>query len=260
MNINQSKPNILLTNDDGVETKVLYSMKKEFEDIANVWIVAPSFERSTSGHGLTLTRPLQIKEVSERVYSCDGLPADCVLVAIFHLKDIKFDLVLSGINKGANLGSDVYYSGTVAAAREAAFRGIPAIASSLVLDNVKSGQAHNYEYPISFFRRFIENGLFKEIDRNSLLNFNFPNNQNKITKIVRCPPGIRRYSEDIKRYIGPTGNKFYWISGKPLENSSPELNDQLVVERGEVAFTQLNLNHSCQIMETNLDRMISEII
>ena len=134
--------NIVLTNDDGVNAPGINILRESLREIANVIVVAPLAERSTTGHTLTLDTTLRLQEISEDVYGCSGFPADCSLMAIGHLfknQNTKYfgkkiDMVISGINRGANLGQDVFYSGTVAAAREAAFHGIPSIAVSSCMD------------------------------------------------------------------------------------------------------------------------------
>ena len=126
--------NILICNDDGVYATGIKKLRDSLKEIANVTVVAPLEERSTTGHTLTLDHPLRIVEIEENVFGCSGYPADCSLLGVAEImKYQKPDLVVSGINRGANLGQDIFYSGTVAAAREAAFRDIKAIGVSSVI-------------------------------------------------------------------------------------------------------------------------------
>ena len=125
---------ILISNDDGVYAEGIKSLRKSLSQIGNVTVVAPLEERSTTGHTLTLDHPLRLIELEKDIYGCSGYPADCALLGVIHLfkekKGRKPDLVVSGINRGPNLGQDTYYSGTVAAAREAVFHGVPALSVS----------------------------------------------------------------------------------------------------------------------------------
>ena len=126
-------PKILVTNDDGIHSAGIIALARAMESVGEVIVVAPAFEMSAASHSLTLTRPLRIEKLDDRHYSVDGTPTDCVTLAMSHiLKDEPPSLVVSGINKGANLGDDVTYSGTVAGAPEAAIYGLPVIAMSLV--------------------------------------------------------------------------------------------------------------------------------
>ena len=131
--VNPTRPLLLLSNDDGVHAEGLRLLARAVEALGDVIIVAPASEQSTRSHALTLHRPLRVLPLGEGVWSVDGTPADCTYVALHHptMLPRRPTLVLSGINHGANLGSDVFYSGTVAAAREAAFRGVAAMALSM---------------------------------------------------------------------------------------------------------------------------------
>src|SRR3990167_7254385 len=136
---------ILLSNDDGINSPGLAVLKRRFSRWGKVTIVAPAFNRSTSGHALSLHKPLRVAELGRDIYSVDGTPPDCTHMALSAILKRPPTLIVSGINQGANLGQDVYYSGTVAAAREAAISGIPAVAVSLVTTHKKRGKI-NYQY------------------------------------------------------------------------------------------------------------------
>src|SRR5919197_6078311 len=124
-------PRILVTNDDGVRSEGIYVLAQALERLGEVTIVAPNVEASAIGHALTLRRPLRMEQVGDRIYEVDGTPTDCVNIAVTKLFGVLPDLVVSGINKGFNLGDDITYSGTVAGAMEGALLGIPSIAVSL---------------------------------------------------------------------------------------------------------------------------------
>lgn len=222
--------NIVLTNDDGVHAPGINILKETLSQIANVIVVAPLTERSTTGHTLTLDTTVRLEEISDNVYGCSGFPADCTLMALGHLFKNpsskyfgqKIDLVISGINRGANLGQDVFYSGTVAAAREAAFHGIPAIAVSSCMD-FKNPDKNNQNYysASNFIKNLVQSNISQVIPPMSLLNVNVPwCSEAEIlgTKVTKT--GLRKYSEDIEERLDFRGRKYYWIGGiyKGFEN------------------------------------------
>src|SRR3984957_2133113 len=128
---------ILVSNDDGVHAEGIRILAKELEQLGDVWVVAPLEEKSTTGHSLTIHKPLRIHHLDNGFYGVSGSPADCVYIGIREIMKGMPDLVVSGINRGANLGQDIYYSGTVSAAREACILGIPSMAVSLCVDFAK---------------------------------------------------------------------------------------------------------------------------
>ena len=142
---------VLISNDDGIHAPGIKALVKAIEDIADILVVAPLEERSTTAHALTLNRPLRLAKIQENRYGCNGYPADCIILALVHLlkNRTKPDLILTGINQGGNLGLDIYYSGTVAAAREGAFHGIPAIALSTTVEIRHSRANPTLKAPLS---------------------------------------------------------------------------------------------------------------
>lgn len=215
--------NIVLTNDDGVNAPGINILKETLSSVANIIMVAPLTERSTTGHTLTLDTTLRLQEISENVYGCNGFPADCSLMAIGHLfknpkskyYGQKIDMVISGINRGANLGQDVYYSGTVAAAREAAFHGIPSIAVSSCMDFRAPDKNDLYYYSASnFIKTLVQSNISKVIPQMSLLNINVPwCKEAEILGTRVTKTGLRKYSADIEERIDFRGRKYYWIGG-----------------------------------------------
>ncbi len=210
--------NILLTNDDGVYAPGLRILKEALSSIANVTIVAPLQERSTTGHTLTLDHTLRLVEIEDNIFGCSGFPADCSLMGIAHifkLKGQKVDLLISGINRGANLGQDVFYSGTVAAAREAVFHNVPAISVSSCLD-FKISEKNNlfYHTASNFIKTLVESGISNFIPPMTLMNVNVPwvsDSEIKGVKVTKV--GFRNYSEDIDERIDFRGRNYYWIGG-----------------------------------------------
>lgn len=161
---------ILLTNDDGIEAEGIKTLEEALKGLAHIIVVAPDQERSAVSHGLTLRTPLSLKEISPNHYVLSGTPADCVIYALRHLFVQFPDLVISGINHGANLGDDIMYSGTVAAAREASSHGIPALAVSQAYDEKPIRFKEGAEYARDLITALLHNDLGGEI----CLNVNFP--------------------------------------------------------------------------------------
>jgi 5'-nucleotidase len=172
---------ILLTNDDGIEAKGLKTLEKALKDLAHLVVVAPDQERSAVSHGLTLRTQLHLKEITSDHYVINGTPADCVIFALHHLFVQPPDLVISGINHGANLGDDIMYSGTVAAAREAAHHGVPSIAISQAYDDKPIRFKEGAEFVREMVAAVLRNGLSGEL----CLNVNIPVRQIKGMKITR---------------------------------------------------------------------------
>src|SRR5436305_12982006 len=163
-------PNILLTNDDGYQAEGLRAVAEAVADFAMVHIVAPSREQSGTAQSLTLRQPIVCNKIAEREWAIDGTPADCVIVALHKLLPEKPDLVISGINHGANMGENVYYSGTVGAAREAALHHIPAMAMSLCARKSEQHFANGARIARSLAELILKEGLPDQV----LLNVNVP--------------------------------------------------------------------------------------
>jgi 5'-nucleotidase len=204
---------VLISNDDGIGASGIEFLKEELEKNHFVTTIAPNAERSSCGHGITLGEPLRVKEISKNTYSCSGYPADCILIGLGHvLKDDKPDVVVSGINHGANLGQDRYYSGTIAAAREATFRGIPAIAVSLVTINPKD--IKHFDVAAEFITRLLGLNIHDIIPPMALLNINVPNMPwSKISGVKYTTPGIQKYTEEVIERIDARGGHYYWVGG-----------------------------------------------
>ena len=195
---------LLITNDDGISAKGIYALAKELEKNHEVIMVAPDNERSACGHSITLTRPLVVREVKleglkSKAFSVDGTPADCVKIAINKLIDGKIDMVVSGINKGLNLGTDVLYSGTVSAAIEAAIYKIPSMAISMdVKKNVET-----YEMAAKYAGEILLKAKENSIKNDIVLNVNIPLlKENEIKGIKVCKIGSRLYNNIYIETIG----------------------------------------------------------
>jgi 5'-nucleotidase len=226
-------PNILVTNDDGIHSQGIIKLAEAFEALGEVTVVAPAHEMSAASHSLTLTRPLRIEKIDDRHFSVDGTPTDCVTLAMNHiLKDTPPDLVVSGINKGGNLGDDVSYSGTVAGALEALIYGLPGIAVSLVQrTNFDFGPAA--EFAVEVARRVLGDGL----PRGTLLNVNVPPGEIRGVRVTR--QGTKIIKPTIIEGTDPRQRKYYWIGEESLTWNEEEGTDYEALRLGLVSVTPL---------------------
>ncbi len=231
---------ILLCNDDGVNAPGL----AELEDIArglsdDIWVVAPSNEQSGAGHSLTLHRPLRPTQLDDKRYMIDGTPTDCVMVAVQHIMaDNPPDLVLSGINMGENLGEDVHYSGTIAAALEATLQGVPAIALSQVMDEKASWDVVQH-YAKDLIRTVCKAGW----SAGTLININFPNCNAKDVKGIKLTrQGKHKIGDDLVIREDPRGRPYIWIGAPRIRDTQTEGTDLRVVAERYIAVTPLSVD------------------
>lgn len=229
---------ILVSNDDGVCSEGLLRLADAMSGIGEVFVVAPDREQSASSNALTMHRPLRLTEISRNFYSVDGTPADCILLGVHVvLEGRKPDLVVSGINKGGNLGDDIFYSGTVCAAMEGARMGIPSFAVSLV-----ARREFSFEIAAEFsaqLARWILDGPQRPL----LLNVNVPNLEAARIKGVKVTrQGKRVYNGAVVQRRDPRGNVCYWIGGE--EPGFRELKDSDIeaVIDGWISVTPLRLD------------------
>lgn len=234
--------NILITNDDGIYADGIIELAKSIFKIANVYVVAPESQRSATGHAITIHSPIMVHKIDMgeniKSYAISGTPADCVKVGIEGLfKDINIDLVLSGINNGSNLGTDVIYSGTVSAALEGFILNKPSIAISYDEVNVKR---EIYKDASKYVVNLIENIKDKlDLLNDCILNVNIPNTKIKGSKITKL--GQRNYDNAMVEKINPFGQKYYWIGGKLMELDQDEDSDIACVKDGYISITPINI-------------------
>lgn len=248
---------ILVTNDDGVYAPGLLALVQEMRKLGRVTILAPDRNWSGGGHVKTLDRALRVKEVQladgTRAFASDGAPSDCVALATLGYFKESIDLVVSGINAGANLGHDVTYSGTVTAAMEAVIAGVPGIAVSLeTVDNhigeIDYGPASRAAAKV--VRQVIENGLSQEI----LLNVNVPSlPDNKIRGISLTRQGLRVYHSRLDERIDPRGISYYWIGGDAPTGVPERGTDVGALAEGFVSVTPLQLDLTAYRALTDLN-------
>ena len=234
--------NILITNDDGIYADGIIELAKSISKIANVYVVAPESQRSATGHAITIHSPIMVHKIDMgeniKSYAISGTPADCVKVGIEGLfKDVNIDLVLSGINNGSNLGTDVIYSGTVSAALEGFILKKPSIAISYDEVNVKR---EIYKDASKYVVNLIENIKDKlDLLNDCILNVNIPNTKIKGSKITKL--GQRNYDNAMVEKINPFGQKYYWIGGKLMELDQDEDSDIACVKDGYISITPINI-------------------
>lgn len=236
---------ILLSNDDGVYAPGLHAMAKALKRLGDVWIVAPAQEQSTKGHSLTLHKPLRVEHIDERIFAVTGTPADCIAVGMGEILPRKPDLVVSGINRGANLGQDIFYSGTVSAAREACMQGIPSFAVSLDFDHKKRVPDSKLHWTtasgtaMSVIRNILDQGLPPQL----VVNINVPNLPRTRLKGIRVArQGFRHYGGAIIKRLDHRGREYFWVGGKYHGFRKEEGTDCMWVSRGFATVTPLRLD------------------
>ncbi len=229
---------VLLTNDDGVHAQGLRALVEAFRPHGEVWVVAPEREQSAQSHAFTLHKPLRITEIGPRTLALSGTPADCAYAAIHGLIPPP-DVVVSGVNRGANLGFDVHYSGTVAAAREAALQGKPALAVSLVLEPGKEVRHLDTAatLAVGIALRVVEEGL----PAGTFLNLNVPD-RSDVPGIRAASLGHARYTAAVEERRDPRGNRYVWIGGEPLAEAPAPGTDQAWIRQGWATLTPLCLD------------------
>ena len=252
-----SRARILISNDDGIHAPGLKVLEKIARSLSNdVWVVAPETEQSASGHSLTLTLPLRVRKISARRFAINGTPTDSVLLAVNHiLRDHKPDLVLSGINAGGNLGEDITYSGTLAAAMEATLLGIKAIALSQVRRNGKAVRwAPGADHAADIIRRLIATGW----PRNVVINVNFPDvAASAVTGVAITRQGRRKIGGRLNQGTDPRGNPYIWIGTERDEDPSFPGSDLEAVHAGKISITPLGLDLTHAPTMTALKKVFS---
>jgi 5'-nucleotidase len=227
-----TRPLILVTNDDGVHAPGLKALALALEAAGEVHVVAPDREMSACAQSLTLKHPLRAERVDDGIWAVDGTPADCVNLALVKLLPRRPDLVVSGINNGANLGEDVFYSGTVGGAREGTFFGVPSFATSLA-----SRGEHDFTHAASFAARLAAIVLEKGLPERTLLNVNVPSGVPNGAAIT--VQGRREHEGTIFEGLDPRRRTYYWIEEGRDHWVSDEMSDIHAVRQGLVSITPL---------------------
>lgn len=230
---------ILVTNDDGIGAPGIKALAEALTVLGQVTVVAPDRERSAAGHSLTLHSPLRVFELRSSWYAVDGTPTDCVNMGIHSLLETPPDLVVSGINHGGNMGDDITYSGTVAAAMEANLMGIPSLAVSLATYGTTDYFPDAARVAVQVVREMVRNGL----PADTFLNLNIPNlpfDQIKPVQITR--QGKRSFVGKIVDKTDPRGRKYYWIGSEEPSFLDDEGTDFNAVGTGHASLTPLHLD------------------
>ncbi len=253
--------NVLLSNDDGIESRGIWALKEHFEEHFNVFVVAPDRERSATGHSISLHDPIRLKVVEEdRVFAVNGTPVDAVHLALHGVVKEKIDVVVTGINMGLNLGTDVFYSGTISAASQAKVLSIPAVAVSI---DVSSRPVH-YETAAYVARRVVEKIDEKKVESGIILSVNVPNLEiHEIEGIEITRLGKRFYNDRLIEREDPKRNKYYWIEGAHAHDILDEGTDVKAVHERRVSITPLRFDITAgdyidTLKQWNFDDLIEE--
>ncbi len=231
---------ILVSNDDGIYSEGIRALAKALEKLGEVWVVAPDRERSAVSHALSMGRPLrkkQMKQWGPRCWAVNGTPTDCVLLGVKKILPEIPRLIVSGINKGENLGDDITYSGTVSAAIEGTILGIPSFAISLV-----ARKAFDFTSAASFAARLARNILTEGLPRNTFLNVNVPRRVRgaRSYKITRL--GKRIYGDSVQERVDSWGKKYYLIGGNLPGYADTEDSDFKAIAQNFISITPLHLD------------------
>ena len=229
---------ILITNDDGIHAPGLRALVEALRDVATVTVIAPSSERSAAAQSLTLRQPIYCEQIAEREYAVEGTPADAMILAFHTLLKEKPDLVISGINRGANLGENIYYSGTVGAAMEATINHVPAVAVSL------ADRGHEFNFgPAAQFARTLTPLIIKEgLPVGVLLNVNVPHDWSGQVQFTRQSSKITR--NVLRPGEDPRGRHYYWLSEQELIKDVEPGTDQAAIRDRAISITPLKLDHT----------------
>lgn len=241
---NTSKLRILVSNDDGIHADGIKVLEKVAKSLSSdVWVVAPETEQSGVSHSLTLHEPLRLRKISGKRYAVKGTPTDCALLAVKAIvtkKQKRFDLLLSGVNRGANMGEDVTYSGTVAAAMEGTLLGVPSIALSM---DCSIGQSPHWNAVEKFAPDIIRKILTLEWPNHVLMNVNFPDlPASKVKGVKVAPLGRREINEKLTKRSDPFGRDYYWIGAPIKEEYDKPGVDIMWLNEGYITITPLSID------------------
>jgi len=245
---------ILVCNDDGYRAEGIDRLRTALEPLAEVTVVAPDRNRSGAGNSLTLEVPLRVYGAGPGVYYVPGTPTDCVHLAITGLFDFEFDMVVSGVNDGPNLGDDVLYSGTVAAAIEGRFLGLPTLAVSLCT-SAESGRHFGTGARVA--RELVAGLLQRRLDPTLILNVNVPDRPyEELTGYAATRLGSRHRSESVQRVRDPRGHHVYWIGAAGESQDAGQGTDFDAVAAGRVSVTPLSIDLTRHAVLRDLDRWL----
>ncbi|HHV15710.1 MAG TPA: 5'/3'-nucleotidase SurE [Gelria sp.] len=233
---------ILLTNDDGIHARGIHTLVRELSSIAELYVVAPDRERSGTGHSITVFDPIRVIETNiadtDGAWIVGGTPVDCVKLGLSRLVN-NVDYVVSGINHGPNLGTDVLYSGTVSAAAEGVIMGVPSIAVSL--DSYDENM--EFDYAAKFTRNVLRVAMKRGIEDKTLININIPPLDEKEIKGLRITKlGVRNYDNLFEERQDPRGNTYYWLGGGVIKEEQEVDSDVVATQDGYISVTPIHLD------------------
>lgn len=251
----------LVSNDDGVNTEGIKTLANSLKEYGKVITFAPNRDRSGASNSLTLDRPIRVQKIDQNIYSVHGTPTDCVHLAVTGLMKNEPDMVVSGINNSANLGDDVLYSGTVAAAIEGRYLGLPAIAISLVTDSCKEkNKKREFQTAAYFVRKIIQHVMTHPLPKDTILNVNVPNiaiDAVKGMKVTRL--GYRHKAENAIPITDPRGFKMYWIGPAGPEADAGEGTDFHAVKNNYVSITPIQTDMTKHAFVEELNQWATHI-
>ncbi len=229
----------MVTNDDGIQSKGILVLAKALQRLGEILVVAPNREQSAIAHSLTLHRPLRVEKIKKNFYTVDGTPADCIYLGINVLSPEHPRLIVSGINKGENLGNDINYSGTVSAAFEGTLLGIPSFAISLAI-----GRHYRFESAAHFAIRVAKYILKRGLPKNTFLNVNVPNLEGKEIRSYQITQQARwiRNGNAVIEKTDPRGKKYYWIASGELILDKRENTDFEALSHASISITPLHVD------------------
>ncbi len=234
---------LLVTNDDGVDAPGILALASALQAVGEVTVVAPEREQSAKSHAFTLHKPLRVTRHEDGRIALSGTPADCAYSGIHGLAP-KPDFVVSGINRGANLGSDVHYSGTCAAAREAVLQGVPAIAVSLY---IRGGQtSRHWDVAAALAADLVQKCVANALPPGVFLNLNVPNvSEDELKGVKVTPLGHRKYAARVEPRTDPRGHEYIWLGGKPIREpaeDAPDDGDVVYARDGWATITPMRVD------------------
>lgn len=237
---------ILLTNDDGIHAPGFAVLERIAASLSDdIWVVAPAEEQSGAGHSLTLSRPVRLRRISERRFACAGTPTDAVMLALAHvMKDSPPDVILSGVNRGANLAEDVTYSGTVSAAMEGALAGVRSIALSQAYSREGMGDTIPFAAAEAWGAKIVAALVAQPFASRTLVNVNFPARAPEAVNGVRvCRQGFHDYGRlRIVERTDPRGYPYFWFGLAPRESTPGHVTDLEAIADGYISVTPLHLD------------------
>jgi 5'-nucleotidase len=235
---------ILLSNDDGYQAPGIKVLARTLSRLGHVITVAPQWEQSGTSHSLTLYKPLRTKKISPDVYAVSGTPTDAVMIGVYCILKKKPDIIISGINHGPNMGDDITYSGTVAAAMEGTILEIPSIAVSLAISNhTEAAEGKRYQMAARFTARLAKAVMKNGIPKGTLLNVNIPDSDKvEMRRYLITRLGKREYLDVITEKIDPRGEPYFWIGGHYIITDKGPETDYGAIQNNFISVTPLDVD------------------